>query len=102
MAVTVRRIRRVSADTSAPAITYACRSLCVCIVRFLFEFAVCHLLGDYHESLNKDFEKAADIYKNNCDNLDYGRSCAKFGGYKLIGKEGFPIPTIAVFLSRPL
>ncbi|KAJ8686502.1 hypothetical protein QAD02_022296 [Eretmocerus hayati] len=47
---------------------------------------VCHLLGDYHESLKKDFEGAADLYKKNCDNLDYGRSCAKYGGWSLIGK----------------
>ncbi|OXU27670.1 hypothetical protein TSAR_003741 [Trichomalopsis sarcophagae] len=47
---------------------------------------VCHLLGDYHEALKKDFKGAADIYQKNCDNFNFGRSCAKFGGYKLIGK----------------
>ncbi|XP_058796074.1 cytochrome c oxidase assembly factor 7 homolog [Phymastichus coffea] len=47
---------------------------------------VCHLLGDYYESLKKDFAKAADLYQKNCDNLDYGRSCAKFGGWSMVGK----------------
>ncbi|XP_014203250.1 cytochrome c oxidase assembly factor 7 homolog [Copidosoma floridanum] len=47
---------------------------------------VCHLLGDYNEAIKKDFKQAASIYEKNCNNLDYGRSCAKLGGWKLIGK----------------
>ncbi|XP_014235776.1 cytochrome c oxidase assembly factor 7 homolog [Trichogramma pretiosum] len=47
---------------------------------------VCHLLGDYHEAVKADPATAADIYQKNCDNMQYGRSCAKIGGWKLVGR----------------
>ncbi|KAL0116794.1 hypothetical protein PUN28_010011 [Cardiocondyla obscurior] len=47
---------------------------------------VCHLLGDYYEAVNTDHEKAASLYKTTCDEYNYGRSCAKFGDFKTIGK----------------
>ncbi|XP_046489427.1 cytochrome c oxidase assembly factor 7 homolog [Neodiprion pinetum] len=46
----------------------------------------CHLLGDYEESISKDYEKSAKIYKENCDERNFAHSCRKFGGYALIGK----------------
>ncbi|RLU20053.1 hypothetical protein DMN91_006659 [Ooceraea biroi] len=45
---------------------------------------VCHLLGDYYESIKPDLEQAAAIYKATCDNYNYGRSCAKFGDFKAV------------------
>lgn len=47
---------------------------------------VCHLLGDFLESIKKDFEKAAKVYKSNCDDYGYGRSCFKYGNFSFIGK----------------
>ncbi|KAL3270592.1 hypothetical protein HHI36_021129 [Cryptolaemus montrouzieri] len=47
---------------------------------------VCHLLGDYLESINKDFDKAAIVYKSNCDDYKYPKSCLKYGTYMLLGK----------------
>ncbi|KAF7271022.1 hypothetical protein GWI33_016053 [Rhynchophorus ferrugineus] len=47
---------------------------------------VCHLLADFLEAIKKDFEKAAKVYKNNCDEYKYGKSCLKYGGYNLTGK----------------
>ncbi|XP_047510365.1 cytochrome c oxidase assembly factor 7 homolog [Pieris napi] len=47
---------------------------------------VCHLLGDYLEAIKKDFEKAATVFKSNCLDYNYGKSCLKYGNYKLIGK----------------
>lgn len=47
---------------------------------------VCHLLGDYLESIKKDFEKASKVYRSNCDDYGYGRSCLKFGHYSFLGK----------------
>ncbi|XP_076625916.1 cytochrome c oxidase assembly factor 7 isoform X2 [Colletes latitarsis] len=47
---------------------------------------VCHLLGDYTESIKNDYKEASDIYKKNCDDMNYGRSCTKYGDYSLIGK----------------
>ncbi|CAH4029798.1 unnamed protein product [Pieris brassicae] len=47
---------------------------------------VCHLLGDYLEAIKKDFQKAATVFKSNCLDYNYGKSCLKYGNYKLIGK----------------
>nr|CAD7405469.1 unnamed protein product [Timema poppensis] len=47
---------------------------------------VCHLLGDYLESIKRDFEKAGKMYKTNCDELNFPRSCYKFGNYLVLGK----------------
>jgi len=49
---------------------------------------VCHLLGDYMESISKDFQKAGRIYRTNCDDYQYGRSCYKAGHYYFAGKGG--------------
>lgn len=49
-------------------------------------FLVCHLLGDYLESIKKDFEKASKVYRSNCDDYGYSRSCLKFGNYSFLGK----------------
>ncbi|XP_050292828.1 cytochrome c oxidase assembly factor 7 homolog [Anthonomus grandis grandis] len=47
---------------------------------------VCHLLADFLEAIKKDYEKAAKVYKNNCDEYKFGKSCLKYGGYCLTGK----------------
>ncbi|XP_025156551.1 uncharacterized protein LOC105186426 [Harpegnathos saltator] len=47
---------------------------------------VCHLLGDYYESIENCMEKAVSIYKMTCDKYNYGRSCAKYGDFLAIGK----------------
>lgn len=47
---------------------------------------VCHLLADYLESIKKDYEKAGKVYKTNCDEYKYGKSCQKFATYSLLGK----------------
>lgn len=46
----------------------------------------CHRLADYLESITKDFGKALDVYKKNCDDNKHGKSCFKYGNYRLIGK----------------
>lgn len=51
--------------------------------------SVCHLLGDYLESIKKDFEKASKVYRSNCDDYGYGKSCLKFGHYSFLGKGKF-------------
>lgn len=48
----------------------------------------CHLLGDYLEAVDKDFEKAQKVYKDNCDKNLFGHSCCKFGTYLVLGKGG--------------
>lgn len=49
-------------------------------------FKVCHLLGDYLESIKKDFEKASKVYRSNCDDYGHAKSCLKFGHYSFLGK----------------
>ncbi|CAN8009898.1 unnamed protein product, partial [Ixodes pacificus] len=46
----------------------------------------CHRLADYLEAIKKEFDKALDVYRTNCDDNKYGKSCFKYGNYKLIGK----------------
>jgi hypothetical protein len=38
------------------------------------------------ESIKKDFEKASKVYRTNCDDFKYGKSCLKFGHYSFLGK----------------
>lgn len=47
---------------------------------------MCHLLADFLEAIKKDFEKASKVYKSNCDDYKYGKSCLKFGHYSFLGK----------------
>jgi cytochrome c oxidase assembly factor 7 len=46
----------------------------------------CHLLGDFLEAVKKDWNKAARVYKVNCEDFNYGHSCFKFGNYTFMGK----------------
>ncbi|MCL4131734.1 UNVERIFIED_CONTAM: hypothetical protein GTU68_018974 [Idotea baltica] len=46
----------------------------------------CHLLGDYLESVKKDFEKAAKVYRSNCDDSSHPKSCYKYANYRFLGK----------------
>uniref|UniRef100_A0A1Y1KJP4 Cytochrome c oxidase assembly factor 7 homolog n=1 Tax=Photinus pyralis TaxID=7054 RepID=A0A1Y1KJP4_PHOPY len=48
--------------------------------------SVCHLLGDYLEAIDKDYKKASKVYKTNCDEYKYPRSCYKYATYSLLGK----------------
>lgn len=47
---------------------------------------VCHLLADYLEAIKKDYDKAKKVYKSNCLDYKYGKSCLKIGNYTLVGK----------------
>lgn len=46
----------------------------------------CHLLGDYYEGVTRDLPAAANTYKDNCDSLNFGKSCAKYGAYVMFGR----------------
>lgn len=67
-----------------PLFNIECASRCNVIM--ILCFAVCHLLGDYLESIKKDFEKASKVYRSNCDDYGYSRSCLKYGNYTFLGK----------------
>lgn len=38
------------------------------------------------ESIKKDFEKAGKVFRTNCDDYGYAKSCLKFGHYSFLGK----------------
>ncbi|XP_050440800.1 cytochrome c oxidase assembly factor 7 homolog [Adelges cooleyi] len=42
---------------------------------------ICQLLGDYLEAIENNPDKAAKIYKQNCDERHFGRSCYKYASY---------------------
>lgn len=46
----------------------------------------CQMLADYLDAIKKDFQKAAKVYKSNCLDYNYGKSCLKIGNYCLLGK----------------
>ncbi|OAD53166.1 Sel1 repeat-containing protein 1 like protein [Eufriesea mexicana] len=46
---------------------------------------VCHLLGDYNEAIKQDYPEALKVFKNNCDEHNYARSCTKYGDYRVMG-----------------
>ena len=39
----------------------------------------CHLLGDYYETVSNDVAKAFQIYKKNCEENHFMKSCNKAG-----------------------
>lgn len=43
-------------------------------------------MADFLEAIKHDYEKAAKVYKNNCDEFKYGKSCMKYATYSLLGK----------------
>ncbi|XP_050520267.1 cytochrome c oxidase assembly factor 7 homolog [Daktulosphaira vitifoliae] len=42
---------------------------------------ICQLLGDYLESIESNPDKASKIFKQNCDERNFGRSCYKYASY---------------------
>ncbi|KAJ6662521.1 hypothetical protein lerEdw1_011657 [Lerista edwardsae] len=48
----------------------------------------CHRLADYLEGVKKNFESAAKVLKDNCENNQHSESCYKLGAYYITGKGG--------------
>jgi hypothetical protein len=62
------------------------RSVCLGKNSKFARFLVCHLLADYLESIDKNYEKASLVYKTTCDDYKYAKSCSKYATYALLGK----------------
>lgn len=56
------------------------------IPNWSYFFLVCHLLADFLEAIKKDYEKAGKVYRTNCDDYKYGKSCLKYATYNFLGK----------------
>ncbi|KAL6734995.1 hypothetical protein Aduo_005478 [Ancylostoma duodenale] len=50
----------------------------------------CHLLAEYMEALEQNFKAAYTLFKQNCEERKYPKSCYKYGMYLLAGKECTP------------
>uniref|UniRef100_A0A0N5A226 Sel1 repeat family protein n=1 Tax=Parastrongyloides trichosuri TaxID=131310 RepID=A0A0N5A226_PARTI len=50
----------------------------------------CHLLGEWMEAIQKDFDKAYILYKDNCLTRQYPRSCYKYANYRISGTKEQP------------
>eukprot|EP01032_Pedospumella_encystans_P015894 gene15894-18155_t len=50
------------------------------------EPSACHHAGEFYATVNGEHKRAAEIYKNNCENNKYGPSCFNLGRYHLSGQ----------------
>eukprot|EP00093_Oithona_nana_P013589 13589.XXX_254551_253704_1 [CDS] Oithona nana genome sequencing. len=48
----------------------------------------CQLLGEYFESITREFDKALQIFETNCAKNNHGPSCSKAGFYLASGNGG--------------
>ena len=51
----------------------------------------CQLLGEYFESITREFSRAFQIFETNCLQNNHGPSCSKAGFYKSAGHGGIDI-----------
>lgn len=58
----------------------------------------CHLLADYLLSIDKARSKAAQVYKNNCDENKFGMSCDAYGRMAFRG-QGLEAPNSKLALE---
>lgn len=58
----------------------------ICINFAFWSIAGCHRLADYLEGVKKNFESAAKVLKDNCENNQHSESCYKLGAYYITGK----------------
>uniref|UniRef100_A0A7E4WD64 Cytochrome c oxidase assembly factor 7 n=1 Tax=Panagrellus redivivus TaxID=6233 RepID=A0A7E4WD64_PANRE len=50
----------------------------------------CHLLGEFTEAIEQNFKAALNLFRDNCVQRDYPKSCYKYAMYLLHGKEVEP------------
>ena len=50
----------------------------------------CHLLGEYAEAVEQNFKAAVQLFRDNCEQKEYPKSCYKYAMYLLHGKEVEP------------
>lgn len=58
----------------------------------------CHLLGDYLLSIDKARSKAAQVYRNNCEDNKFGLSCDAYGRMAFRG-QGMAAPDMSMALE---
>ena len=46
----------------------------------------CHRLANYLENIRKEYKRSTELYKTNCDEYKYPRSCFTFSKNKSLGR----------------
>ncbi len=49
---------------------------------------LCHMLGMYRETIEKNLAAAHILFRDNCENSQHARSCYKYGRMLLAGTPG--------------
>lgn len=78
--VTLRKILKV--------ISLQIPSLCwIFIDGFVFidKFTDCHLLAEFLKTNENDLQKAVKLYRVNCDQYGYAKSCLEYGNFAFVG-----------------
>lgn len=52
----------------------------------MFQFLACHQLGEFYQAVERDNSKAKDVFKTNCEELDFPQSCFSLGIIHLTDK----------------
>ena len=60
----------------------------------------CQLLGEYFESITREFDKALQIFETNCLKNNHGPSCSKAGFYLASGNGGIQPDPVSVFFEK--
>lgn len=56
----------------------------------LFIFLIgCDLLGRYLQTVDRDYEKANKVFKENCDARKFGQSCTSYAQNQLNGRGNY-------------
>lgn len=48
-------------------------------------FSDCHLLAEFLKTKENDLQKAVKLYKVNCDEYGYAKSCLEYGNFAFTG-----------------
>lgn len=57
----------------------------VFFIEFSFLFLDCHLLADFFKTQENDLQKAVKLYRVNCDEYAYAKSCLEYGNFAFTG-----------------
>lgn len=57
----------------------------------------CHRLANFLENIRSQYKEATDLYKKNCDENKYGRSCLTYAKNKTLGRGVYKIQNFCIF-----
>jgi hypothetical protein len=60
--------------------------LCLSLSDNLLQFVACHQLGEFYQAVERNSSKAKDIFRTNCEELNFQQSCFSLGIIHLTNK----------------